>query len=194
MRDSAIEIEKETKQINYNCRNLPNRLKRLMEKRRRLKRSGLEKIEYAEISKLLRRELKEWLEERKVKRLVDALENGGKLKERPKVRKVITCLNDKQGNEIREKDKILGRVKEFYEELYEGQRSEEDEEEKEETMMIESSDEWEDILEDEVRKAVAEIKEGKAGGIDRVTVEMIKAGGETVTKYLTEPQRFIMSV
>ncbi|KAI5725045.1 hypothetical protein M8J77_010306 [Diaphorina citri] len=148
-----------------------------MEKRRRLKRSGLEKIEYAEISKLLRRELKEWLEERKVKRLVDALENGGKLKERPKVRKVITCLNDKQGNEIREKDKILGRVKEFYEELYEGQRSEEDEEEKEETMMIKSSDEWEDILEDEVRKAVAEIKEGKAGGIDRVTVEMIKAGG-----------------
>ncbi|KAI5724415.1 hypothetical protein M8J77_002327 [Diaphorina citri] len=120
-----------------------------MEKRRRLKRSGLEKIEYAEISKLLRRKLKEWLEERKVKRLVDALENGGKLKERPKVRKVITCLNDKQGNEIREKDKILDRVKEFYEELYEGQRSEEDEEEKEETMMIESSDEWEDILEDE---------------------------------------------
>lgn len=84
MRDSAIEIEKETKQINYNCRNLPNRLKRLMEKRRRLKRSGLEKIECAEISKLLRRELKEWLEERKVKRLVDALENGGKLKVKSK--------------------------------------------------------------------------------------------------------------
>lgn len=180
LRETTLEVERLTNNRFQNCRKLPNHIKRLLEKRRKLKRTAINKIEYVEICKLVRKEMKEWLEERKIRKVVDALEYGGKLKPREQTKTVIVGLYDKEGNEIRDKDKILYRVKEYYEELYKGISVEE-----EVAWRIENSEEWVDITKDEVRKAIKDTKEGKAEGLDKISMGMIKAGGETVVDYLT---------
>lgn len=38
----------------------------------------------------------------------------------------------------------------------------------------------------EVEKAIKDAKEGKASGLDRITMKMIKEGADTVVKFLTD--------
>lgn len=181
MRETVTEIEQGNKVENYNCRNLPNFLKRLMEKRRKLKKTGKDRIEYVEVCKIIRKELNEWLQKQKLAKIEEAIEKGGKLKDKTGPKDIIVALNDREGKELKEKDAIMNRVKEYYEEIYKGPNSKEIEEK-----ML---GEWEDsqmILKEEVEWAIKNTKEGKACGMDMVTMEMIKAGGETVVGILTE--------
>lgn len=91
---------------------------------------------------------------------------------------MIVSLKDKEGNEIRDKEGILLRIKEFYEELYDGRELEGEGE-------CEDDNEWLEILEDEVRWAIKNTKEGKSEGVDDITMKMIKTIGETVVRHLT---------
>ena len=43
-----------------------------------------------------------------------------------------------------------------------------------------------EISEDEVRKAIKKMKNGKAGGPSKFVADMLKAGGETVVRAFTE--------
>lgn len=180
MREVQTEIELESNENIQNCRNLPIYIKRLMEKRRKLKKVGTERIEYRNVCKLVRKELNEWLEKRKIDKIEIAVSTGGKLKDKTSPKSIIIALNNREGKVLREQDRILSRVKEFYEEIYSGTqiRSNQD---------VETSewDESQSILKEEVEWAIKDTKEGKAGGIDRITVEMIKAGGETIVEFLT---------
>lgn len=178
MKETLEEIGREDQTKTNNCRNFPNKIKRLMEKRRKYKLKGTENKEYIEISKLVRKEITEWLETREIERVVNALENGGKLNEKPRVKDIIVSLKDKEGNEIREKGSMLEIIKEFYEDLYGDQ-------EDREPRTTQEPAEWQEIMKEEVEWAIKNTKEGKSGGMDRISMEMLKAGGETVIDYLT---------
>lgn len=167
------------------CRNLPNKIKRLLEKRRKLKRVGKDRIEYVEICKILRKKLNEWLQQRKIEMIENAVEKGKSLKEKEVPKNKIIILNDKEGNELRDKNEILKRIEEFYKELY-AQLVEKESDWDIVSGSEEEESEFKEILEDEVRWAIANTKEGKAGGKDGISVEMMKAGGKTIIKELTK--------
>lgn len=68
----------------------------MLEKRRKLKRVGKDRIEYVEICKILRKELNEWLQQRKIEMIENAVEKGKSLKEKEVPKNKIIILNDKE--------------------------------------------------------------------------------------------------
>ena len=86
--------------LTHNCRKFTSFIKRLMEKRRRLKRPNCENLEYKEICKLIKRVMQEWFDQRTVDSAADALKRVTKLKQQSRIKEVIVSLNDKEGYEI----------------------------------------------------------------------------------------------
>ena len=92
-----------------------------------------------------------------------------RLKSKPK--DISWGIKDKSGEILNDKDSILERCEEFYEDLYHDLSPDID---------INDSEEEEipPIIQSEVRKAIEDLKIGKSPGLDNIYSEYIKAGGE----------------
>ena len=85
---------------------------------------------------------------------------------------MITLL-DKQGREIKEQDKIMERIEEFYSELFDSDQAVTIQTDPKEVPLIMA---W------EVEAALRKMKNGKEAGKDQVNIETLKAGDETTSK------------
>ena len=89
----------------------------------------------------------------------------------------MVTLLDKQGKEVQEQDKIKERIKEFYSELYESDQAVQTQTDPEEVPPI---------MVCEVEAAQRKMKNGKEAGIDKVNIETLKAGDETIARQLAK--------
>lgn len=158
-------------------------IKKLFEKRRRLKRSGRDKIEFTVISRLIRTKLKELSLRKKIEALNEALQEGTSLKRVIRNQNIGTSriISIKDGEKIyTEKKNILNSICSFYRELYKRAHNISLNE------LPSSSPEVLPILVEEVVLAISNLKRNKAAGPDFIFNEELRAGGVTLAKALCE--------
>ena len=98
-----------------------------------------------------------------------------RLKSKPK--EISWGIKDSNGNILTDKESVLERWAEFYEELYHDDPTG--------TIVNDTcEDAIPQILRTEVEKAIHELKTGKSPGLDNIYSEYIKAGGEPLMKAL----------
>nr|XP_022911512.1 craniofacial development protein 2-like [Onthophagus taurus] len=104
------DIQKDTKKEKQRS-NLPCNIRKLLNKRKTIKRSGREKIEYTEISKLIRKQWKEWSYNKKIIELEDAITTGGSIRKSVRQQSLgqskIIVMKDKNGMSKGEDAEIL---------------------------------------------------------------------------------------
>ena len=89
---------------------------------------------------------------------------------------MITLL-DKQGNEIQEQDKTMGRIEKFYSELYDNDQA----------VTIQTDPEKvSPLMAWEVEAALRKMNNVKEAGKDQVNIETLKAGDATIAKQLVK--------
>lgn len=89
---------------------------------------------------------------------------------------VSRCIKNKEGKTLFGEDEIEKRWVEYIEDLFNDERAE--------TTVLENVNDGEDILLEEVESAIAELKMGKAPGIDNISTEMLKALDEYNVKII----------
>ena len=98
--------------------------KQLREKRRQMKRNGTptDNIEYSEICKAIRRKMKEDIRKHEEKQIIEVIENRKSLTQARQKHHLgkgqLTSIMEEDGMHIHDKDRIMKRCAEFYEELY----------------------------------------------------------------------------
>ena len=103
--------------------------KQLREKRRQMKRNGTptDNIEYSEICKAIRRKMKEDIRKHDEKQIIEAIENSKSLKQARQKQRLgksqLISIMEEDGTHIHDKDRIVKRCVEFYEELYKSRRA-----------------------------------------------------------------------
>lgn len=136
-----------------------------------------------EIRKAIKQDLKIW-HERKIE---EALNDGGKTKEwktqKMLGRDIITSIRDANGNLITDQNKILGRIEEFYKQLYDSNGGQIHAFTDRKITNV-NSEEIPEIEEFEIEKALKTVKNGKAAGEDGILPEMLKEGGKSLLQQL----------
>ena len=147
-----------------------------------------EKIEYAELSKTVRKKQKidinRWIEN-----FIDDLTSQGRgfkvAEKNLQPRSHITTLEEKDGTMTMDREKIIERCREFYMDLYtssfvgqtEGQQCNE-------------CNEVPEVTRFEVKEAMQQMKRNKSPGANNITVDLLKESGEPVFDLLA----FLFSV
>ena len=181
IQQSAMSLAKQTKKQKKSKISSPTRA--LMKKRREMIENNTpsDHIEYVEICKTIKKKAREDIRKHNVDEIRETIEASKSLK---KVRRthnlgknrMITLL-DKHSKEIKEQDKIMERIEEFYSELYDSDQAVTIQTDPEEVLPIMA---W------EVEAALRKIQNGKAAGKDQVNIETLKAGDETIAKQLAK--------
>ena len=182
-RDTVLETVKSmTQQKKGNKRNskLSAKTKTLMEQRRNFKLNKLStknKVEYTELCKLVRREVRNDIRKYNTDLVRSYIEkNKGYRQARKAIsvgRNVVTAVTDAKGNVVTEKNKILEECRTFYETLYRSQYHDTQ-------YTTEEIEEDFPILESEIRFALNKMKHGKASGNDELVVDFLKAAEDEV--------------
>lgn len=179
-------VQNDKRNHNDSCRKFPAKIKNLMNKRRKMmKNNANDNIEYVQICKKIRTEIKDWQRDKEIERITKALEDNSALKNKDQRKTIITSMKDKTGKEKTQSEEILEIIKEYYETLYSNDE-EEIQEEQFNTEHNTNTDIKLTILNEEIEWAVKNTKEGKAGGSDGITIEHIKAGGSTIVNALNK--------
>lgn len=162
----------------------------LLEKRRILINEGKRgTVEYVEINKLVRRRAKEDIRMHTQQIIENVIEeNKGTKIWKNKLRtghKEIITLKNEEGREITDRNELLKIAEKYYEKLYET---------KVDNTVITNeinkklvnvhSEELPDINEDEIKKAITKLANGRSPGSDEIIAEMIKQGGDVLVKKL----------
>ena len=98
--------------------------KQLIEKRRQMKRNGTptENIEYSELCKAIRRKMKEDILKHDKKQIIEAIEKSKTLKQGRQKQRLgkgqLISIMEEDGTHFYDKDRMVKRCVEFYEELY----------------------------------------------------------------------------
>ncbi len=170
----------------------------LAKKKRQLKLQMKDSVEITarykalcnEVRKSARKDKQKWLEG-KCQEIED---NTGEHRTREvyKLIKTITrrwqprqaAIKDKSGKILMDKKQVKRRWTDYCEELYKEKdvRNAELLQELQAITPMERNDEKEDILYEEVERAIKRLKNNKSPGVDEITGEMIKAGGEELAK------------
>lgn len=162
-------------------RKLSRKTLKMLEKRRKMKNRGgfYSKVEYAELNKLIKRQAEIDINSYNMECLQQAIEKNSSLR---KVRgelaigkREILSVRENNGDIITNKEKIIKRISEFYRELYSCEKI---------LAKRESSKGIEPVTEKEIELVLAKMKNGKAGGKDKIVGEMLKYGGKAVVQVL----------
>jgi hypothetical protein len=172
---------------------IPREISKLLERRRRLKTFARDRIEFTEISKLIRRKWKEWTALKKTKELEETIKSRGSIKQTTRRQQlgtnIMISMKNENGEEEREVEGILRIICNFYEKLYsmdgpETGTSAECVRRNEQPDEAAQTESCPSILESEIVRVLNKLKDGKAGGPDRITNEELKAGGRAVVNIL----------
>ena len=127
IQQSALSIAKQTKKHNKPKISSPTRA--LMKKRREMieNKTPRDHIEYVEICKTIKKKAREDIRTHNLDEIRETIEAFKSLKNIRRTHslgkhRMITLL-DKQGKEIKEQDKIMERIEEFYSELYDSDQA-----------------------------------------------------------------------
>jgi len=160
----------------------------MMKRRKELKNSGTPRndIEYAELCKSIRREIKEDVRKFNEKVIQEAIENNKsmkKTKQRLAIgKKQILGVQKEDGTTTYNRITILKTVVEYFTNLY--KKTENAEEETQE--ISQNSGDLPTILPEEVIAAIKGMKNGKAGGADGVLAEYLKIGISEIAPILAQ--------
>lgn len=171
-------------------RKLADKTINLLERRKEIiQKAGRQSVQHVEINKLIRKCIKADLktyQDQKIQEFVEA-NKGPKILRRKlsQGKKEIVSIYNESGEEIRDKDEIIRTIYKFYKSLYTDDRN---------TYIGHCSDTKQpvdindipEILESETMFAIKQMKCGKASGEDAVTPEMLKYGGRSLVKELTD--------
>ena len=166
---------------------LSSTTRQLMDRRRQMKRDeiSLQRIEYSEICKLIRRKMKEDISNYNEKEIEEAIDKNTSLKRqfRRQIlgRQEIFTLKEANGAIITDLDRITRRTEEFMAELYNSGNPQAGQLPK----PSQNNDQVPFVLQREVESAINKLPNGKAAGDDNVTNEMLKLGGSPLVEILT---------
>ena len=157
--------------------------KEMMKKRRQfgLPKTQMGKIEYAEMSKVIKRmqrqDIKDW-----TARYIEDLAKMGKglklAKKRISPKHHIFEIKDTDGSSTTDKERILSRTKEFYEKLYHSSTLPANDQSRNKVTVVPDVTSW------EVKAIVNKMKSGKAAGASGINIDLIKSAGMVVCKQL----------
>ena len=158
----------------------------LMDDRRKVK--NIDEHQYQEINKRIRKECllakEEWMDENctKIEQMAkcnakEMYANINKAFYKRKRRNQNNTIMNKHGNILMDSAKVKASWEEYIKELYDDTREQID---------CETNNEGPEILKEEIRKAMNNMKNGKAIGTDGIAKEMIEALGEKGVDILTE--------
>ena len=105
-------------------------------------------------------------------------------------RKLLSSVKNKDGQEVTDKVKITAAIEDFYTELYSTDRPDWRTEEKWEEKAVRVPP----IMEEEVEKALDQMKKGKAPGEDQLTADILKLGGQPTIRIMTRLFNKIMEL
>jgi len=174
------------KKVHNKTEKLSKETLELLKKRREMKQqSGIQKIEYAETCKTIRKRMKEEIRQYNMKQIEQTIHKNASLKQTRKQfilgKSQVIALKSRDGVVIHDRDKIIKRVEEFYQDLYASKKTLKNPEINED-----EEDEIPNITINEVKKAITDMKRGKAPGEDEILVEYLKEGGDVICKELAE--------
>ena len=159
---------------------LSAKTKGLMARRRDFKLNNLtasNKVEYAELCKLVRKEIRNDIRSHNTEIVRKYIENNKGYRQAMKAltmgKNIVTSILDSQGNTISDKDKILKECRSFYEELYKSTT-------KRNPDAAAQSENIQPVLVSEIRFALHTMKKEKASGHDGLVVDYLKAAEEEV--------------
>ena len=158
--------------------------KELLKKRREMAGKDLsasEKIEYSELCKTIRKSMRDDTREHNTMQIREAIESERGLKKATNSREgckvLIPSLKEQDGTVTTNRERILERCAEFYENLYKDAAQ---------NIVHKEAEEVPPILNSEIEHAMQKMKKRKAPREDQVVIEMLKAGGEIVKEKIRE--------
>ena len=163
-------------------------IEKLDEKRKHLRKkedkTTAEKIEYTEISKLVKKKRRTRQRRKKKENIEEIIKTGKGPKEALKEgkRRKISCMTKENGDNTTDREEIMTVCQTFYKKLYERKNPDQQD-------ALTTSADTEEIppfLEDEVRETLKEMKKNKAPGNDGITSDVLNLGGPEVITYMTK--------
>jgi len=151
---------------------------RLIAERRSTKRDSLR---YTQLNKNIRKAIRRDIRAHKAREIERAIENNMNLKvlrsKLAKGRARINCMKNIEGEVVHEREDIVAVVSDFYEDLYRESAPRPLRLKRRHEIKNVGSEEIPEITRTELQAVLKELKNRKSPGQDRITSEMLKAGG-----------------
>ncbi|XP_029640405.1 uncharacterized protein LOC115215385 [Octopus sinensis] len=157
---------------------------KLLEKRKNMKRTIEDHLEYSILSRVIRQQLKKDFEAYRMEKLLKAAEEKKSLKKCKRdmvlYRSEVTALKNTDGISVNEKNEMEKVCEDFYTKLFKSTRNVQP------LPPLQQEENVPPILVSEVERAIGSMKNGKAPGKDGITSEVLKSGREQLWKILAE--------
>lgn len=196
MTESVQETERKApkadklKKIRPETRELIKKREDLRERRRE---STKTEVEFAETRKLVKKKIRQDIDEFNEKLVEDVVENNKSLRKAKQVisqgKNWISSMKKSDGTEVTRRTEIMETCTEFYRNLYASPKNKTDFIDEEDILL----QNFPPFLVSEVEKAISGMKNNRAPGSDGLLAEFFKAGGTILSKKLTDLFNNIMT-